>query len=50
MSKQSGKSYRYELVHGEDADFVADQRNDGNGRWAAAEIDLKVRCTQVARL
>jgi len=33
MSKQAGKSYRYELVHGEDADFVAYQRNAGNGRW-----------------
>ena len=27
------KRYRYELLHGEDADFVAYQRNAGNGRW-----------------
>ena len=33
MSKQSGKRYRYELVHAEDADFVAYQRDAGNGRW-----------------
>jgi hypothetical protein len=26
-------SYRYELVHGEDADFIAYQRNLGNGVW-----------------
>jgi len=33
MSTQSGKRYRYELVHGEEADFVAYQRDAGNGRW-----------------
>ena len=33
MSKQSGRRYRYELVHGEGADFVAYQRDTGNGRW-----------------
>lgn len=27
------KLYRYELLHGEDADFVAYQRDAGNGRW-----------------
>jgi hypothetical protein len=25
--------YRYELVHGEGADFVAYQRRVGKGRW-----------------
>jgi hypothetical protein len=34
MSKQtSGKRHRYEFVHAEDADFVAYQRDTGNGRW-----------------
>jgi len=36
MTRQTGKSiskYRYELVHGDDADFVAYQRNLGNGVW-----------------
>jgi len=33
MSKQSGKRHRYEVVHGEDADFVAYQRDAGNGHW-----------------
>jgi hypothetical protein len=31
--KQSAKHYRYELVHCDDADFVAYQRDTGNGRW-----------------
>jgi hypothetical protein len=26
-------NYRYELVHGEDADFIAYQRNLGKGGW-----------------
>lgn len=30
---RSVKSYRYELVHGKDADFVAYQRTSGDGRW-----------------
>jgi hypothetical protein len=29
----SVKSYRYEFVHGEDADFIAYQRKFGDGRW-----------------
>jgi hypothetical protein len=33
MSKRSGRSHRYELVLGEDVDFVASQRDTGNGRW-----------------
>ena len=31
--KHSIKSHRYELVHGEDADFIAYQRKFGDGRW-----------------
>jgi len=31
--KHSIKSHRYELVHGEDADFVAYQRKFGHGLW-----------------
>ena len=31
--KQSDKRYRYELVHCEDADFVAYQREAADGRW-----------------
>jgi hypothetical protein len=31
--KHSIKSHRYELVHGEDADFIAYQRRFGDGRW-----------------
>jgi hypothetical protein len=27
------KSHRYELVHGEDADFIAYQRKFGDGLW-----------------
>jgi hypothetical protein len=27
------KSHRYELVHGEDADFIAYQRKFGDGHW-----------------
>jgi len=36
MTKHAGKfteSHRYELVHGEDADFIAYQRKSGGGRW-----------------
>ncbi|QPF89017.1 hypothetical protein [Bradyrhizobium commune] len=29
----SAKNHRYELVHGEGADFVAYQRRSDNGRW-----------------
>ena len=33
QAKHSIKSHRYELVHGEDADFIAYQRKFGDGRW-----------------
>ena len=33
QTKHSIKSHRYELVHGEDADFIAYQRRLGDGRW-----------------
>jgi hypothetical protein len=33
QTKRSIKSHRYELVHGEDADFIAYQRRFGDGRW-----------------
>ena len=33
QSKHSIKSHRYELVHGEDADFIAYQRKFGDGLW-----------------
>jgi hypothetical protein len=33
QTKRSIKSHRYELVHGEDADFIAYQRKFGDGRW-----------------
>ncbi len=29
----SSRYYRYELVHGDDADFIAYQRNRGDGVW-----------------
>jgi hypothetical protein len=31
--KHSIKSHRYELVHGENADFIAYQRKFGDGLW-----------------
>ena len=31
MSKQSGKRHRYELVRGDDADFIAYQRESSDG-------------------
>jgi hypothetical protein len=33
QTKHSIKSHRYELVHGEDADFIAYQRKFGDGPW-----------------
>jgi hypothetical protein len=33
QTRHSIKAYRYELVHGDDADFVAYQRDAGDGRW-----------------
>jgi hypothetical protein len=32
-TRHSIKSHRYELVHGEDADFIAYQRKFGDGLW-----------------
>ena len=31
--KHSIKSHRYELVHGEEADYIAYQRKFGDGLW-----------------
>jgi hypothetical protein len=33
QSKHSIKSHRYEIVHGDDADFIAYQRKFGDGLW-----------------
>ena len=33
MTQQSHQRHRYEFVHADDADFVAYQRDAGNGRW-----------------
>ena len=33
QTKRSIKSHRYELLHGEDADFIAYQRKFGDGLW-----------------
>jgi hypothetical protein len=33
QTRHSIKSHRYELVHGEDADFIAYQRKFGDGHW-----------------
>ena len=33
QTKHSIKSHRYELVHGEDADFIAYRRKFGDGLW-----------------
>ena len=33
QAKHSIKSHRYELVHGEDADFIAYQRKFGDSLW-----------------
>jgi hypothetical protein len=33
QTKHSIKSHRYELVRGEDADFIAYQRKFGDGIW-----------------
>lgn len=33
MSKQSGKSHRYQVLHENDADFVIYQQHAGGGRW-----------------
>jgi hypothetical protein len=33
QTKRSIKSHRYELVHGEDGDFIAYERKFGDGLW-----------------
>ena len=33
QAKHAARYYRYELVHGDDADFIAYQRAAGNGVW-----------------
>ena len=33
QTRNSIKSHRYELVHGEDADFIAYQRKSAINRW-----------------
>ena len=33
QTKHSIKSHRYEVVHGEDADFIVYQRKFGDGLW-----------------
>jgi hypothetical protein len=38
QSRHSIESHRYELVHGEDADFVTYQRKFGDGRWQTVSI------------
>ncbi len=32
------KSYRYELVHDDDADFIAYQRKAGDGVWRTVSV------------
>ena len=35
---KSIKSYRYELMHGDDADFIAYQRKSGHGAWRTVSV------------
>ena len=35
---KSTRSYRYELVHGDDADFIAYQRESGDGTWQVVSV------------
>ena len=35
---KSSKSYRYELVHGDDADFIAYQRKSGHSAWQTVAV------------
>ena len=37
-TKHSIESHRYELVHGDDADFIAYQRKFGDGLWQTVSI------------
>ena len=41
--KHSIKSHRYELVHGEDADFIAYQRKFGDGVWQTVSTWMILR-------
>ena len=36
--KQRIKSYRYELVHTDDADFIAYQRRSGQDIWETVSV------------
>jgi hypothetical protein len=35
---KSVKAYRYELLHGDDANFVAYQRRSHNGLWQTISV------------
>ena len=35
---KSRKPYRYELVHGDGADFIAYQRKSGDGVWQMVSV------------
>jgi hypothetical protein len=35
---KSSKSYRYELVHADYADFIAYQRKSGHGAWRTVTV------------
>jgi hypothetical protein len=37
QTRHSIKSHRHELVHGEDADFIAYQRKFGDGLWQTVQ-------------
>jgi hypothetical protein len=45
QAKHSIKSHRYELVHGEDADFIAYQRKFGDGVWQTVSTWMIPRTT-----
>jgi hypothetical protein len=32
------KAYRYELMHGDDADFIAYRRRSGDGVWQTVSV------------
>jgi hypothetical protein len=41
QTKRSIKSHRHELVHGEDADFIAYQRKFGDGLWQTVKAGVR---------
>jgi hypothetical protein len=43
QTKHSIKSHRHELVHGEDADFIAYQRKFGDGLWQTVSTWMNPR-------